>query len=478
MSSANEHARTLFSAILPDRRDLLNKALRHLTTAHFANPTFANLFEMLERYFHITGAVLTRIALDDLLRAARADAGKVALYRELYDTLAATQVHESQFAWSVRQIRESAAERATTAALTEAMEILTRGTETDKGEIIRGHAEARGHVMRRFADIDRDLAMQESPEGDMRTEAEDIIADYQTREAAAKDERNVGVRFGIPALDERIGGLQRGELVLLLGASGEGKTSAVVQLAWSAAIEQGKNVVIRTTETLREQVRRRVIARHSCLSHFDIPSGLNSRDIKNGTLDDAGRKNLIEVAHDFQNNPGYGKFVIVQVPRGATMSYCEAKLMRYAQDFRIDLGIMDYFALLRAERKRTTMREELAEILKDGKQVATSVMDGLGIPFVTPWQVSRIARLEAEKTGAYQSSAASETSEATNSADMQITLMAPLDHVGRIAKVKMQIPKFRDGERSAPFDVTVDYATSCFNVQTPGTTINDAFGLF
>ncbi len=478
--SASEHARTVLAAIIPAQRTALESALTRLTPTHFVNPTYAVLFEMLERYFQVTGDVLSRTGLLDLLRNSRADAGKVALYSELYDSLAGTTVTDSSFRWSVQQLRELAAERATQTALTEAMEILTRGVETPKGELLRGHEEARTHVLKALADIDRQIAAQAAPEGNMRAEAADMLADYAAREADQRHGHDSTVRFGIPALDERVGGIQRGELALLVGATGEGKTSLAVQLAWSAVVEQGKNVVILTTETIRNQVRRRLIARHSRLEHFGLRNGLNSRDIKRGTLDEDGRKKFGEIVSDFTTNPAYGITYIVQVPPRSTMSYCEAKLMRLSQEFRIDLAIMDYFALLRADRRRNTNREELAEILKDGKQIATSIMDGAGIPFVTPWQVSRTAWAEALKLGAYQGAAASETAEADNSSDLMVSLLAKGDRIGRIQNLTMQVMKARDDERTAPFDVTVDYATSCFNLppsQQAGT-LNDAIQLW
>ncbi len=462
MSTATDHARTILAAIIPDRRDLLDKALRHLNPEHFPDTVLRNIFIMLERYSEVTGAILTRDALDDQLSASRADAGKVALYLETFDLLAATHADEAAFRWSLDQIRELAADRATGEALTAAMEILTRGAQSERGETLRGHADARTHVLQRFAEIDRDLSMQESPEGDMRGEGDDILADYADRKSANRNGRHLGIEFGIPALDAKINGLQNGELALCVGYTSEGKTSLIVQLAWHATVVQGRNAVILTTETVRSQVRRRLIARHSCLPHFAVPNGLNSRDIKNGTLDEAREDALNAVVADFTRNPGYGRCYIVQVPRGATVGYIESKLIRVQRLFHIDLAVMDYLALLKPEKRRNTDREELGGILKESKQLATTFNDGVGVPFVSPWQVSRTARQEAERLGYYTASALSETAEASNSADIIVSLLAPLDNDSRTATLKMQVMKNRDGEKANGIEVGVDYATSRF----------------
>jgi len=468
VATATEHCRQLLAAIIPDRRDLLDKALRHLSASHFPDRVLANLFTMLENYAGVTTAVISRPALADMLARLNADMGTVALYQETYDLLASTQVDDSAFLWSLEQIRELAAGRATAAALTHAMQILTQGVD-EEGETVRGHAPARAHVLSRFADIDRDLSMQEAPEGDMRAEADEIIGDYADRKAARLSGRSIGVEFGIPALDAKITGLQNGELVLIVGYTSEGKTSLVSQLGWNAAVNQGRNVVILTTETVRQQIRRRMVARHSCLPHFGSPEGLNSRDIKHGTLSADQERVLRAVVADFTTNPGYGRCYLVQVPRAATMGYIESKLFRIQRMFPVDLVIMDYLALLRPERRRNSDREELGSILKEAKQLATTFNDGVGVPFVSPWQVSRTARQEAERCGFYTASALSETAEASNSADLIVSLLAPLDTSERTATVKMQVMKNRDGERANSIEVFVDYATSRFGGVTSRT---------
>lgn len=467
MTTASEHSRTLLSAIIPHRRDLLDVALRHLTADHFPERTLGNLFVMLERYAEVTGAVLTRAALVDMLESARADAGKIALYSETYDLLHDTAVDEAAFRWALDQIRELAADRATNAALTEGMQILTRGLENERGELIRGHGAARAAVLSRFAEIDRDLALQDAPEGDAGSEGGDIIAEYTARESARLSGRSLGVEFGVPALDNRVGGLTNGDLALVLAFTSEGKTHLCVQLAWNAAVVQGLNVVFLTTETVRATVRRRLICRHSALEHFGIAGGgLNSRDLKNGTLTDIQRGQLADVVADWSRNPAYGRRWISQVPRGATIGYIQSKLTRIQRLFPIDLAIMDSLYLLRPDKRRNTTREELADMLKESKQLATGFNDGNGVPLLSPWQVSRAARLEAGRTGSYDNSSQSETAEAANSPDLVISLLAPDDNTQRVATLRGQLVKARDGERASPFDLRVDYATSRFSSDT------------
>lgn len=462
MATASEHAATVLSAILPARRDLLEKALRKLNPGHFPERVQANLFTMLQRYSDYTsGAVMPLKYLDDNLRG-RAEPGQTQLYSETYQLFEATHVDDSEFAWSVQQLRELAADKATGEVITEAMEILRTGKTDAKGETLRGHLDARSHILESFQEIDRELTMQDAPEGDMREERTEMMADYAERKRALQQGTSGGILFGIEELDRKVNGMQNGELILAAGYSADGKTTLCVQAAWSAAVEQKKNVVFLTTETLRPQVRRKLVARHSKLPQFEIPDGLNTRDLKAGTLSEAHEAKLQVVVDDLTKNPSYGRLYIAQVPRSANIASIEQRLHRIQRKFHIDFVVMDYLALLYSERRRQTTREELAAILKDAKLLAVSFDDSRGVPFMSPWQVSRAARESAENLGMYTSASLSETAEATNSADVIVSLLAPTDNTDRRADITMQVLKNRDGETANGIMVEVDYATSHF----------------
>lgn len=464
-TTASQHARHLLAAIIPDQLDLLDRALRDLTPEQIPDRLLANMLRMLERYSEVATAVMTRDAMTDMLSGAKVDAGSIAAYQEIYDELYQLPCDEPRFRWALEQIRELAADRATQETLTQGMEIVTRGVQDERGKTLKGHHDARTHVLTRFADIDRSLSMQDAPEGDVRNEGKDILAEYAAQEAAREAGQSIGINFGVSPLDDRVGGLHRGELVLIVGYTSDGKTSLCVQLAWSAVVEQRKNVLFLTTETVRNQVRRRLMARHSCLPVFGPGDGVNSRDIKHGTLSFDERRRFQATVEDFHSNPGYGRCYVAQVPRRSSMAYVESKIVRVGRMMEIDLVIMDYLALLQPERKRETKREELSSTLIAAKQLSTTVNDGLGVPFVSPWQINRAARVVAEEKGSYDLSGLSETSETSNSSDTIISLLAPFDNQDRRAKVKGQLLKHRDGEKANSIELRVDFATSRFDAE-------------
>lgn len=465
MATSSEHSRVVLSGILGGRRDLLEKANSALSPEHFPEKVHANIFKMLLRYADQTGgAVMPLKHLDDSLRG-KADPGQVLLYTETYEALAEIRVDDAEFAWSVQQLRELAAERATESALAESMEILKRGKTVGVGaaaETLMGHEAARIRILESFQEIDRDLVRQEAPEGDLRDEATEMVNDYAERKSDRLHGRTSGVRFGIDALDRKIGGMQRGELVLAAGYSSDGKSTLCVQAAWSAAIEQNKNVVFLTTETLRPQIRRKIVSRHSRLAQFGLSDGLNSRDLKDGTLPEDLEPVHTAIVNDIARNPAYGRIYIAQVPRAAGLTSVEQRLNRIQRKFDVDMVVMDYLALLVSDRRRVTVREELASTLKDAKLIATTFNNGKGVPFLSPWQVSRAAREAAAELGQYTRASLSETAEATNSPDLIVSLLAPEDNTDRNAELVMQVLKNRDGETANGISVSVDYATSYF----------------
>lgn len=465
MATPKEHGEIVLSAIFPRRFDLMEKAQMRLSPDHFVDPIQKSIFRLLERYIELTGQVMPVEYLDDLTNA---DAGTVLMLKEQVEVYVDRNVDDSSFLWSVESLREHLTSENLGEIMTNGMEILKTGQEQRTGEVLIGPEAAKEYLLDAIALLDKELATIDAPEGDLKDEYIQMTQDYADRKAALASGESRGILFGIENLDARVGGLQRGDLVMVAGYSSDGKSSLCVQLSWSAAVEQGKNVVIFTTETLRDQIRRKLIARHSKLPQFGLLEGLNTRDIKAGTLTPEQEESYKQVAHDLSNNKAYGHIYIVQVPRGATLSSIEQKMYRLQKKFPIDLVVMDYVALLSSTAKYGTVRETLSGILKECKQISTTFNDGQGVPFVSPWQVSRAARENAEKVGNYTSAALSETAEATNSPDVIISAFAPVDNTNRYTDINMQVLKNRDGETASNIVVHADYATCTFTSGSRG----------
>lgn len=467
MASSAEHARTLFSAIVPDRKDLLETALTQLSAEHFPSDgnddkTWLNMFKIFSWYYNIAGDVLTKKAVTDALtRLSSDDMGKVRLYETVYDSLEASKASESDFRWSLEQLKELYATRATKVALVEAMQVLSSGIEGPQGAEIKGHAACRDRVLAKFGEIDMRQTIQEAPDGDARDEESDILEDYSRKKEIHLSGDSAGTDFGIPGLDKYLGGLQPGELDFILGYSSSGKTSLSVQLAWWAAFMQKKNVIYVTTETLRSQVRRKTISRHSKLEKFGLEDGLNSLDLKRGTLSSLEEDKLREVVHDFAHGDKYGQFRIMQASEGMSISNLKVRLQSLQARRPIDLVIIDALYILSSDIKRTVPRDALNDSIEKAKILATTFDNGNGIPIITPWQTSREHKERADRDRRYSMAAMAETAYAERYADIVVSLLEP-SQVQRKTTLSCAVIKNRDGEQSPNFDIDVDYATSHF----------------
>lgn len=471
--NSHDHAKVVLGGIIPNRLDLLYRVQSQLLPEHFTDPMHRVIYIMLINYLGIASGVMSKEDMLDILGSKKADPGKIANFSELYDELSEIEANESQVVWSVDQLREIKAEKETGEALTEAMEILTKGQDL-KGEHIQGPVAAREYLVGRLYEIENELITAEAPEGDVRDEVVEILNDYKERKRLREQNLSVGVHTGLIEIDETLCGAQAGDLILVAGYTGAGKSQFVTNWAWHAAVEQGRNVIFATTETHRDQVRRRIIARHSCHPKFGLEQGLNSKDLKTGHLTEDEERIFEWVVQDLSKSEGM--IHIKQIPKDSKLSYLDAEMHRINKARKLDLAVMDYVRLLTSDRKRQSDREEQSNLIVGSKNLGVGFDKGRGIPFITPWQVNRTSWEEAMKCGHYKLTGLAETSEAEKSADGVITLLRTVDTGGnpRQAMIKGQLLKQRDGETLESVMLEVDYATCRWKGYSSGVADTDS----
>lgn len=461
---SDDHGSVVLSGIIPDRKDLFLFASQHLEAEHFTSKIHQNLFKFLERYYDIASGVLPKKTLSDLLKRSlpdEADASKILLYEETYDVLAGQDVTDADFRYSIDALKDLKAKDMTGEAIALGFEILTNGAEVGK-DTYRGHQEARQYVYEQFATIDRLDNIEAAPEGDMRLEGKSILDAYQIAKSG-KGEK--GILTGIDSMDKATNGLHRGELTLMCAYTNQGKTMLACQCAWHAAVKQGQNVFFATSETVRGTVMRRIMARHSREPQFEYPNGLNSVDIRDGSLSVKEEAVLAAVVNDLETNPTYGRLYIAQIPRSASLGYLEARMNRVAAQWDVGLCVIDYLALLKAERARGSEREEFNDVIRGAKVFATSFQEGRGVPIVSPWQIKQAAFLEALRTGSYGLASLSDTSEAEKSPDQ---IMALLRQPEVKNEIQLQFLKLRDGEIPPAATLQSDFRNAYFADKSGG----------
>lgn len=464
-----DHGMRVLSGILPNRRDNLHYAFQHIAPEHFRSEQLRVIWNLTEHYYNLTAGLLPPQVLSDLLERKGTEPAKAILLEQTLQEIIETPIEDDQFRYSIDALRDIREQQLTGESIATGFEILERGIKLP-GEIEerKGHRHAREYLYSELGHIDRLGNAESAPEGDMRLETKEMLEDYATRKSG---KFVAGVMTGIPALDRATAGHQKGDLALYCAYTSQGKSMLSAQLGWHAAVEQGKNVFLATSETVRAQYMRRLAARHSRQPQFGAPEGIDTTDIKNGTLSVGDEEIYRAVLDDLRTNPNYGKLYVTQIPRDATMAFLEARLSRQQQLWHIDLVVIDYLNLIKPSTKRQSSREEANDIIKDAKLLATSFNRGEGVPVVSPWQMSQTAFRNAtgtdgrSGTGLYGLTSLADTSEAEKSADLLVTL---LRYPETPKKAKLQVLKARDSDIPPPMDLDVDFRCAFLGEQSVG----------
>lgn len=460
----------VLAGIIPERKDLLMFADQHLELDHFKTEVPRNVFRMVRKYYELTGGVLPITVLSDLLQKSQdIDSAKALTYEGYYVQIASHSISDHEFKYAVDALKERHSDQMTGEAMVSGFEIFQRGLEVD-GLPLKGAKEAREYVYQEFAKIDRLDLTDNAPEGDMRFDGASMWQNYLDRKSGKIGQ---GVLSGISSFDAMTGGFHNGELSLFCAYTNQGKTQFCTQTAWHTAVVQGQGVFFATSETVREVVLRRIYARHSRLPQFEMPQGLDSEDIKRGSLTPKQETVLKAVMDDFHTNPNYAPLYIAQIPSGATNTYVEQRMKRAATEFHVALGVWDYLALFKATVRRQGEREEFNQVIREAKTFSVGFDDGRGVPIISPWQIKQSEFMNACRNGYYTLGSLADTSEAEKSPD---GIYAMLRMPESKHEAMIQVLKARDSDIPSPITVNVDFRSTYLGDHTSaGTTAGAGF---
>lgn len=329
----------------------------------------------------------------------------------------------------------------------------------------------RDSVTALVAELD-DLADGRPPEGDLLS-AKSVREAALLHKAAKEDpDAAMGILSGIEPWDSVIHGFRKGEAWIVAGYVGEGKSMTCLQLAYSAAFEQGKNVVFISTEMQMEQLRALIYARHgltvnreTCIAD-DGELGFEHDDLTRGRLEGEHLKLFKATVTDIENGRRtgrYGKLYVFGTRQSDTAQTIRVKCQMLRQQFPIDIIIIDYATLLAPRRPRHSKVEEMTEIMRDIKQLALNFNNGEGAAVVTAHQISRKGRDDAVKRGGYYLlSDLADTSGAERNMDGVLWVLRDEDNKERNT-AWLGCAKNRRGALPERFEVRVNYAYAAFH---------------
>ena len=191
-----------------------------------------------------------------------------------------------------------------------------------------------------------------------------------------------GVPCGIRAIDEKTGGWQKSDLIIIAARPGMGKTSFVLSIARNAAIEYQKPVALFSLEMSSTQLVHRL---------FSIETGIPSEKIAKGRLSDDEWQILTN-----KLGPLNKANLIIDDTPALSVFDLRAKCRRLKAQQKIELIIVDYLQLMQAsvetDKGKGNREQEISYISRSLKALAKD----LDVPVIALSQLSR----EVEKRSA------------------------------------------------------------------------------
>lgn len=188
----------------------------------------------------------------------------------------------------------------------------------------------------------------------------------------------LGVRTGVPLLDDKYAFLEEKNVYIIAGGVSAGKSALADQIADSVAA-QGKNVYITCLEMSAEQRAQRFVSRRARIS-------LRAWQAQEFLSMEAERR-LKVAADEFKDPPIY-----IDDDRGITTMDIMARAKRFRDRHGLGLLIIDYLQLIKPVR-RGPREQEVAEI-----SGAINDMAGeLEVPIISVCQLSRTHQSEGRR---------------------------------------------------------------------------------
>lgn len=195
---------------------------------------------------------------------------------------------------------------------------------------------------------------------------------YDTMAKNAENKSGItGIPTGFDELNKRTGGFHGGELIIIAGRPGMGKSTFAVNIAEYVSIHLGKTVAIFNLEMPKEQIVNRILCSQALVS--------NGR-VRTGTMEMEDWEKICDVADTIATSPMY-----IDDSASITVSQIRAKCRRLKQTKNLEMVIIDYLQLMQGSGRSDNRQQEISEISRSLKVLAKE----LDIPVIALSQLKR-----------------------------------------------------------------------------------------
>jgi replicative DNA helicase len=223
-----------------------------------------------------------------------------------------------------------------------------------------------------------------------------------------------GVPTGFKDLDRMTTGLQRGDLTIVAARPSMGKTSWVLNVAQTAAIEHNTPVAIFSLEMSKEQLVQRLLC---------AEGRVDSQRLRRGQLSADEYQRLAAAAGHLNTAPLW-----IDDSPGSTVLEMRAKARRLAAETDLGLLVIDYMQLMSGAARTESRVQEVSEISRGLKALARE----LDVPVVALSQLSRAPEQRTDRRP--QLSDLRESGSIEQDADLVMFLYRPEYYFGPVDK--------------------------------------------
>ncbi len=188
-----------------------------------------------------------------------------------------------------------------------------------------------------------------------------------------------GISTGFTYLNNMTGGLHGGELIIVAGRPGMGKSSFAVNIAEYAAIKENIPVAIFNLEMSKSMIVNRIICSQAMV---------DSQNVRKGEFQPEDWQQICSVIDKLSAAPIY-----IDDSSLITVSEIRAKCRRLKQTKNLGLIVIDYLQLMQSNRRSDNRQQEISDISRSLKVLAKE----LDVPVIALSQLSRTSESRSDK---------------------------------------------------------------------------------
>lgn len=207
--------------------------------------------------------------------------------------------------------------------------------------------------------------------GNIKTSKEITKRTLQDIERRYQDGKSViGLSTGLKELDDWTSGLQNGELTIIAGRPGMGKTAIAMNIGQAASLK-GECVLVHSIEMPDESLMIRMLA---------ALSKVESKNLRKGFVRDAEWPSVVKAAGRMSDAA-----LLIDDSSTITTAELRSSARRAKKEHNISLLVLDYIQLMTPATKGERREQEVAEISRTLKSIARE----LHIPVIGISQLNR-----------------------------------------------------------------------------------------